>query len=104
MINIFSSLTVSIMTRSELILSLRDKFTHLTLEDIDDSVKLILNEISNKLAKGNRVEIRSFGTFDVKYRQPRVSRNPKTGERVDLTERYVPHFRAGRILQKIVNQ
>lgn len=92
------------MTRSELIQNLSNKFPHLTLEDVNISVKVILDEISNKLAKGARAEIRGFGTFKVNYKPPRVSRNPRTGERVDVPEKHVPNFKAGHILRSIINQ
>ncbi|MDO9205035.1 integration host factor subunit beta [Methylotenera sp.] len=92
------------MTRSELIQNLRDKFSHLTLEDVNISVKVILDEISNKLAEGSRAEIRGFGTFKINYKPPRISRNPRTGERVEVPEKYVPNFKAGHILRDKVNQ
>jgi integration host factor subunit beta len=87
------------MTRSELIQSLRGKFTNLTLEDVSISVKVILDEISNNLAKGAKAEIRGFGTFKINYRPTRISRNPKTGDRIIVPEKYVPNFKAGHILR-----
>ncbi|MDP1765411.1 MAG: integration host factor subunit beta [Methylotenera sp.] len=92
------------MTRSELIQKLRDKFSHLTLEDVNISVKVILDEISNTLAEGSRAEIRGFGTFKINHKPPRISRNPRTGERVEVPEKYVPNFKAGHILRDKVNQ
>ncbi len=92
------------MTRSELIQSLKVSFTNLTLEDVNISVKVILDEISNKLANGAKVEIRGFGTFRVNYKPARIARNPRTGERVEVPEKHVPNFKAGHILRNKVNQ
>lgn len=92
------------MTRSELIQSLRNRFSHLTMEDVDISVKVILDEISNKLAKGARAEIRGFGTFKVNYKLARIGRNPRTGEKVEVPEKHVPNFKAGHILRDKINQ
>ena len=92
------------MTRSELIQSLKDKFTNLTLEDVSISVKVILDEIANKLADDCKAEIRGFGTFKVNYKPARISRNPRTGERVDVPEKHVPNFKAGHTLRDKINQ
>lgn len=92
------------MTRSELIQSLKIKFTNLTLEDVSVSVKVILDEISNQLANGAKTEIRGFGTFKVNYKPARTSRNPRTGERVDVPEKHVPNFKAGHVLRHKINQ
>ena len=92
------------MIRSELVQRLKDKFPELTLEDADASVKVILEEISNSLANGGRVEIRGFGSFRANYRSPRASRNPRTGESVSVPEKYVPHFKAGCVLTNMINQ
>lgn len=80
------------MLRSELVQRLRGKFSDLTLGDVDSSVKVILEEISNSMANRNRVEISGFATFKANYRYPRASRNPRTGESVNVTEKYIPHF------------
>lgn len=92
------------MTRSELIQNLRSKFSHLTLEDVNISVKVILDEIAKKLSEGSRAEIRGFGTFKINYKPSRISRNPRTGERVEVPEKYVPNFKAGHTLRNKVNQ
>jgi integration host factor subunit beta len=96
-------LSTKIMTRSELIQSLKIKFTNLSLEDVDISVKVILDEISNKLATGAKAEIRGFGTFKVNYKPARIGRNPRTGERVEVPEKHVPNFKAGHILRGKIN-
>jgi integration host factor subunit beta len=91
------------MTKSELITRLNAKFTHYASLDCQDSVSAILNSISQSLSDGSRVEIRGFGSFSLNYRPPRQGRNPKTGQRVDVPEKYVPHFRAGKELRARVN-
>lgn len=92
------------MTRSELIQKIAEKFPQLTLADAELSVKSILDAMSNSLASGGRVEVRGFGTFDINYKPPRIGRNPKTGAKVDVPERYTPHFKAGSVLRDIVNK
>lgn len=88
------------MTRSELIAALAQRFPGLMLKDADVSVKEILDAISETLAKGHRVEIRGFGSFALNYRPPRIGRNPKTGEKVAVEGKYVPHFKAGKELRE----
>lgn len=91
------------MTRSELITKLASRFPQLTQVDADLSVKTILDAISIRLAQGGRVEIRGFGSFSVHSRPPRLGRNPKTGERVPVPEKFVPHFKPGIELRERVN-
>jgi len=92
------------MTRSDLIKQLADKFPQLTITDIEVAVKAILDRLTSQLAQGGRVEVRGFGTFGLNYRPPRKGRNPKTGERVDVPAKYVPHFKAGKELREVVNK
>ena len=73
-------------------------------KDIEYSVKVLVDTMTRSLAKGQRIEIRGFGSFDLNYRPPRVGRNPKTGERVDVPAKYVPHFKPGKELRERVNQ
>lgn len=88
------------MTRSELVAALAQRFPGLVLKDADVSVKEILEAIAGTLAKGHRVEIRGFGSFSLNYRPPRLGRNPKTGEKVEVGGKYVPHFKAGKELRE----
>lgn len=88
------------MTRSELVAALAQRFPGLVLKDADVSVKEILEAIADTLAKGHRVEIRGFGSFSLNYRPPRIGRNPKTGEKVEVGGKYVPHFKAGKELRE----
>lgn len=87
------------MTRSELIKKLAQRFPKLTLSDVEVSVKVILSGIGDTLAKGERVEIREFGSFTIHLRPARLGRNPKTGERVPVPAKWVPYFRAGKLLK-----
>jgi integration host factor subunit beta len=91
------------MTRSELVALLASRFPQLTATDADVSVKEIIAAISETLTAGNRVEIRSFGVFCLNHRPPRTGRNPKTGEKVAVPAKSVPHFRAGKELRESVD-
>lgn len=91
------------MTRSELIAQLTARFPHLVSKDSEIAVAEILTAISTALSHGNRVEIRGFGTFGLNYRPARAARNPKTGEKVAVVAKYVPHFKAGKELRERVD-
>ena len=90
------------MTKSELIDLLAVRQDALSRKDIDDAVSIILEQISQALAAGERIEIRGFGSFTLHERQARLGRNPRTGEPVALPVRHVPHFRAGKELRERV--
>lgn len=92
------------MTKSELIERIADRQEQLSPKDIELAVKLIIEYMSHSLSSGSRIEIRGFGSFSVHYRAPRVGRNPKTGEPVDLQGKYVPHFKPGKELRDKVNE
>ena len=72
-------------------------------KDADFAVKMILDALSEALVKGDRVEIRGFGSFSLNYRPPRVGRNPKSGGKVSVPEKWVPHFKAGKELRERVD-
>jgi integration host factor subunit beta len=91
------------MTKSELIRCISVRFPALTVADTEAAVDLILNKMTQTLASGNRIEIRGFGSFALNYRPPRAGRNPKTGQRVDISAKYVPHFKAGKELRNRVD-
>ena len=91
------------MTKSELISKLAGRFPQLVAKDADCAVKLVLDTMSDALARGDRIEIRGFGSFTLNYRPPRVGRNPKSGEKVQVPEKYVPHFKAGKELRERVD-
>lgn len=90
------------MTRSELVTALAQRFPQLVQQDADLAVKEILTAISVSLVQGGRTEIRGFGSFELNYRQPRLGRNPKTGEKVAVAGKFVPHFKAGKELRELV--
>jgi len=92
------------MTKSELIEKIAAKQTQLSAKDVELAVKTLIEQMSETLASGNRIEIRGFGSFSLHYRAPRIGRNPKTGESVGLAGKYVPHFKPGKELRDRVNQ
>jgi integration host factor subunit beta len=92
------------MTKSELIERLADKMRQVPSKDVELSIKEMLEQMAQTLQKGERIEIRGFGSFSLHYRAPRVGRNPKTGETVKLDGKYVPHFKPGKELRERVNE
>lgn len=91
------------MTKSELIERLTEKNSKLSVKEIENSVKGILEQMSLALEAGSRIEVRGFGSFSLHYRLPRTGRNPKTGEKVQLHAKSVPHFKAGKELRERVD-
>ncbi|MGN2392201.1 integration host factor subunit beta [Pelomicrobium sp. G1] len=91
------------MTKSELIARLAARHPQLVAKDAELAVKMILDAMASSLAKGERIEIRGFGSFGLNYRPPRIGRNPKSGEKVEVPEKYVPHFKAGKELRERVD-
>lgn len=91
------------MTKSELIERLIDSHPELSVKDVELAVKTMLDHMTDALSSGERIEIRGFGSFSLHYRAPRMGRNPKTGEAVPLTAKYVPHFKPGKELRDQVN-
>jgi integration host factor subunit beta len=91
------------MTKSELMDIIGRKQKHLPAKDVELAVKHILEVMSDSLSSGERIEIRGFGSFSLHYRPPRMGRNPKTGEVVALSGKYVPHFKPGKDLRERVN-
>ena len=91
------------MTKSELIEILARKQSHLAYRDVELAVKSLIEQMSQALAGGSRIEIRGFGSFSLRFRSPRLARNPKTGASVDLGGKYVPHFKPGKELRERVN-
>lgn len=91
------------MTKSELIERIASRQPQLSQKDVELAVKTILEHMSQTLASGERIEIRGFGSFSLHYREPRQGRNPKTGDAVELTGKYVPHFKPGKEMRERVN-
>ena len=92
------------MTKSELIERIAARQPQLSIKDVELAVKTVLEDMSEMLANGGRIEIRGFGSFSLHFRAPRTGRNPKTGESVDLQGKYVPHFKPGKELRDRVNE
>src|SRR5512145_2481564 len=91
------------MTKSELIARLAERNPRLVARDADEAVNTMLDAMTEALAGGQRIEIRGFGSFALNYRPPRVGRNPKSGDRVQVPAKYVPHFKAGKELRERVD-
>ncbi|CAH0533088.1 Integration host factor subunit beta [Vibrio stylophorae] len=91
------------MTKSELIERLCSAQPHLSAKHVEDGVKEVLDHMASTLEEGDRIEIRGFGSFSLHFRAPRVGRNPKTGEKVELDGKYVPHFKPGKELRERVD-
>ncbi len=91
------------MTKSELIERINAAQSQLSLKDVELAVKTMIEQMSQTLSSGERIEIRGFGSFSLHYRAPRIGRNPKTGESVGLSGKYVPHFKPGKDLRDKVN-
>jgi len=91
------------MMKSELIERIARKQSHLAYKDVELAVKSLLEQMSNALSSGERIEIRGFGSFSLHFRPPRSGRNPKTGDSVSLPGKHVPHFKPGKELRERVN-
>lgn len=92
------------MTKSELIERIASRQQQLSVKDVELAIKTIIEQMSQTLAMGERIEIRGFGSFSLHYREPRLGRNPKTGETVQLAGKYVPHFKPGKEMRERVNE
>ena len=92
------------MNKSDLIKKISEKENSLNEEDLEQTVNIILKLISNSLNNGDRVEIRNFGTFSVRSRDQRISRNPKTGTSVLVEPKNHPYFRASKYLKESLNK
>ncbi|MGE8131598.1 HU family DNA-binding protein [Methylobacterium sp. NPDC080182] len=91
------------MIRSELIARVVQQNPHLTGEEGEAIVRAVLDGIGDALARGDRVELRDFGTFSVRGREARTSRNPRTGERVATPDRAHVQFKTGKAMQARLN-
>ena len=92
------------INKKDLIEIIAKEQDQLPYRDIELSIKTIIKSMVNSLKKGERIEIRGFGSFSLRYRKPRVGRNPKSGQSVNIEERYVPHFKPGKNLKEPVKQ
>jgi integration host factor subunit beta len=91
------------MIKSELIQKIAEENPHLYQRDVERIVSTVFDEIIEAMARGQRVELRGFGAFSVKKRDARTGRNPRTGDSVDVDEKYVPFFKTGKLLRDRLN-
>ena len=91
------------MTRSDLVEELAARFGQLNQRDAEQAVKTILDAVSDALVRGHRIEIRGFGSFTITHRQPRLGRNPRSGEAVQVPAKRVTHFKPGKALREAVD-
>ncbi len=92
------------MTKSELIQRIAELNPHLYHRDVERIVTTVFEEISEALARGDRVELRGFGAFSVKQRDARIGRNPRTGDAVQVAEKHIPFFKTGKLLRERMNE
>jgi len=92
------------LIKSELVQRMAARNPHLYQRDIEHIVDAILGEIAEALARGERVELRGFGAFSTKQRLARTGRNPRTGDKVPVTEKLVPFFKTGKEMRERLNQ
>ncbi len=92
------------MNKSDLIEALAAKLPNLAGRDVEVIVNTIFDSMTDSLRRGERIEIRGFGSFEVRIRKPRIGRNPKTGNAVEVGERMVPFFKVGKELRERVNK
>lgn len=92
------------MNKSDLVNVVAEKLPNLTVKDVEAIVNIIFDGMTESLSKSDRIEIRGFGSFEIRERRARKGRNPKTGESVDLGVRKVPFFKVGKELKELVNR
>jgi integration host factor subunit beta len=92
------------MTKSELVVKIYERYPELGRHLVEDSVSLFFAEIAASLQKGDRVELRGFGSFSLRKREKRTGRNPKTGDTVEIKEKWSPFFKAGKELRETINR
>ena len=91
------------LIKSQLIQNITDQNPHLYIKDVERIVNTIFSEITKSLADGRRVELRGFGAFSVQKRRERIGRNPRTGDAVNVSEKYIPRFKSGKELRIKLN-
>ncbi len=89
--------------KSKLLDQLSKNYPNFLKKDLEKFSKIILNEIKNSLKRGERVELRSFGVFSSKIQKARISRNPKTGEKVNTPAKKTIHFKMSKEMFKKIN-
>jgi len=97
------SIIVTAINRSDLIKNIAERYPQLNTADVEMAVKIIQETLVSALSNGSRIEIRGFGSFSLRYRKPRLGRNPKNGEQVNLNGKFVPCFKPSRELNRKLN-
>ncbi len=91
------------MNKSELITTIHEKVPNLSKKEIEEAVNTIIDTMREALIRGDRIEIRGFGSFNIKQRDARIGRNPRTGEKVQIPPKRVPFFTVGKELKERIN-
>jgi integration host factor subunit beta len=91
------------MTKADLIEEVA-RVVEMTRKDSEVIVEAIFDSIVKSLRAGDKIEIRGYGSFRTRQRQPRVGRNPKTGDRVEVPSKRIPYFKPSKELKDLVNQ
>jgi integration host factor subunit beta len=91
------------MTKSDLVEKLSEKVSTLTKKECEEIVETVFENMKKALHKGEKIEIRGFGSFTVRVRRAKEGRNPKTGEKVAIPEKRIPFFKVGKELRELVN-
>lgn len=91
------------MTRSDLVEELAQQFYQLPYRDTELAIKALLDAMGDALVRGQRIEVRGFGSFSMTRRAPRLGRNPHTGAAVHIPEKWMPHFKPGKALREAVD-
>ena len=91
------------MVKSELVRALNEKLPDSRLDDVESAVNCLLKHMADALVQGERIEVRGFGGFDLHHRPPRIARNPKTGEAVNLPAKVTTHFKPGKEMKDRVD-
>jgi integration host factor beta subunit len=91
------------MTKNDLIKKLQEELKTYSLKDVTYVVNIIFDSMIDAIKRGERIELRGFGSFEIRERKPRMGRNPKSGAQVKLNERKVPFFKTGKELRLMVD-
>jgi integration host factor subunit beta len=91
------------VVKSELVRALNEKLPELQIRDVELALNCMLKQMADALAQGQRIEIRGFGSFDLHRRPPRIARNPKTGQGINLPAKVAIHFKPGKEMRVRVN-
>ena len=92
------------MKRSDLINLLMNKHKYLTFKEVESLIDIVFSEMSVSLINGGRVELRGFGSFSTRHRDARIARNPRTGDKVEVSSKRMPYFRAGKNFARLLNK